>query len=410
MILTCGEALIDVFVEPGEGLSRPAVFTAGGSPFNTALALARQGAAAGFFGGLSNDRFGMMLRGILDAEGVAHDLAPALPNKTTLSIVSRDRDGHPSYDFRGVGGADLALTWDAVPAQLPAACRAVALSSYPLVLDPVRDAMRGIAQLAARDRVVSIDINYRPSLVGDRHVWAERFAPYETLATIMKASEEDVALAYGGERTAENAAAHWLDRGAALVLITRGARGASVFSPGRQFDMDAPAVTVSDTVGAGDCFHAGFLAALDRQGALSRPAVTMLSDNALRSALAWAITTASLNVTRRGTNPPHRHEIEAALAVPTTRRVKPGARWRACLKTPIALRSSAPRMKAYCSIIRKARLIQRPWRSCCDWLKSTTSQTSAMRCLQARSLITQNGGPCCTALYAAARILMQRRR
>lgn len=319
MILTCGEALIDVFVEAGEGLSRPAVFTAGGSPFNMALALARQGVSAGFFGGLSSDSFGTMLRDILASEGVVHALAPTLSNKTTLSIVSRDAQGYPSYDFRGVEGADIALTRQHVPAMLPATCHAVALSSYPLVLEPVRHAMLGMAQLAARDRLVSVDVNYRPALVGDRTLWAERFAPYETLATIVKASEEDVALAYGGERSAEAAAAHWLDRGAALVLITRGERGASAFSSGRRIDVDAPAVNVIDTVGAGDCFHAGFLAALERQDALSRPALATLGDDKLRSALAWAVTTASLNVARQGTNPPHYHEIEAALAALTTR-------------------------------------------------------------------------------------------
>lgn len=319
VILTCGEALIDVFVEPGEGLSRPAIFAAGGSPFNMALALARQEIAAGFFGGLSSDGFGGMLRGILDSEGVTHALSPTLPNKTTLSIVSRDAQGHPSYDFRGAQGADIALDQSHVPAALPATCRAVALSSYPLVLEPVRAAMLGMAQLAARDRLVSIDVNYRASLVGDRRLWAERFAAYETLATIMKASEEDVALAYGGERSVEAAAAHWLDCGAALVLITRGERGASAFSPGRRIDIAAPSVAVADTVGAGDCFHAGFLAALDRQNALSRPALATLGDDKLHSALAWAVTTASLNVARQGTNPPHYHEIEAALAAPTTR-------------------------------------------------------------------------------------------
>lgn len=319
VILTCGEALIDVFVEPGEGLSRPAIFTAGGSPFNMALALARQGVSAGFFGGLSSDGFGAMLRDILSREGVAHDLAPTVPNKTTLSIVSRDSQGHPSYDFRGTQGADIALDRDHVPAALPVACHAVALSSYPLVLEPVRAAMLGMAQLAARDRLVSVDVNYRPALVGDRALWAERFAPYEALATIMKASEEDVALAYGGERSAEAAAAHWLARGAAMVLITRGERGASAFSPGRRIDLDAPAVSVIDTVGAGDCFHAGFLAALERQDALSRPALATLGDDILHSTLAWAVTTASLNVARQGTNPPHYHDIEAALAAPTTR-------------------------------------------------------------------------------------------
>ena len=43
------------------------------------------------------------------------------------------------------------------------------------------------------------------------------------------------------------------------VVIKRGAAGASVLARGERFDVPAPAVTVCDTVGAGDAFNAGFL-------------------------------------------------------------------------------------------------------------------------------------------------------
>jgi len=314
VILTCGEALMDVFLQQADGLARPAVFAMGGSPFNVAVALARQGAKTGFFGGLSDDAFGRMLRGILDAEGIDHTLSPPLPYKTTLSIVSRDAMGHPSYDFRGHEGADIMFGASHVPATLSNAYRAIVLSSYPLVAEPVRHAMLGMAELAARDRLVSIDVNYRPALVGSASIWAERFAPYEFFATIMKASEEDIALAYEGRRTPEEAAAHWLARGAALVLITRGAKGASAYTAGGSLHAAAPRVAVVDTVGAGDCFHAGFLAALDRLGALSRAGLETLSGESLKACLNRAIASASLNVTREGTNPPTAAEIDTALA------------------------------------------------------------------------------------------------
>lgn len=313
MILTCGEALMDVFLQQADGLARPAVFAMGGSPFNVAVALARQGVRTGFFGGLSEDAFGRMLRGILDAEGIDHTLSPPLPYKTTLSIVSRDAMGHPSYDFRGHEGADIMFGASHVPATLPNAYRAIVLSSYPLVVEPVRHTMLGIAELAARDRLVSIDINYRPALVGSASIWAERFAPYELFATILKASEEDIALAYEGRRTPEEAAAHWLARGAALVLITRGAKGASAYTASGSLHAAAPRVAVVDTVGAGDCFHAGFLAALDRLGALSRNGIEALSAKNLQACLIRAIAAGSLNVTREGTNPPTAPEIDAAL-------------------------------------------------------------------------------------------------
>jgi len=47
VILVCGEALVDLFVDgPAEGGGLPATAVAGGSPFNVAVGLARLGAPA----------------------------------------------------------------------------------------------------------------------------------------------------------------------------------------------------------------------------------------------------------------------------------------------------------------------------------------------------------------------------
>ena len=58
MILCCGECLIDML--PRESAAGEPAFApyAGGAVFNTAIALGRLGAPAGFFGGLSTDLFG----------------------------------------------------------------------------------------------------------------------------------------------------------------------------------------------------------------------------------------------------------------------------------------------------------------------------------------------------------------
>ncbi|TIU16886.1 MAG: carbohydrate kinase, partial [Mesorhizobium sp.] len=62
MILCCGEALIDMLprtTTEGEPAFAPYV---GGAVFNTAIALGRLGAPAGFFSGLSSDLFGGQFR------------------------------------------------------------------------------------------------------------------------------------------------------------------------------------------------------------------------------------------------------------------------------------------------------------------------------------------------------------
>ena len=77
--------------------------------------------------------------------------------------------------------------------------------------------------------------------------------------------------------------------------------------------MPAPSMPVVDSVGAGDCFHAGFLAALSDRRVHTRAALLALSDDDLRDCLRWAVTAASISVTRQGADPPFRAEIAAAL-------------------------------------------------------------------------------------------------
>ena len=48
------------------------------------------------------------------------------------------------------------------------------------------------------------------------------------------------------------------------VVVKRGRKGATVFTADHDFDLPAPAVDVTTTVGAGDTFDGGFLAALMR--------------------------------------------------------------------------------------------------------------------------------------------------
>ena len=70
MILSCGEALIDML--PRTSTEGEACFApyAGGAVFNTAIALGRLGAPSAFFSGVSNDMLGEILADTLNASKV----------------------------------------------------------------------------------------------------------------------------------------------------------------------------------------------------------------------------------------------------------------------------------------------------------------------------------------------------
>ena len=71
----------------------------------------------------------------------------------------------------------------------------------------------------------------------------------------------------------------------------------------------ATKVTVADTVGAGDTFNAGVLAALHEAGALTKAALAALPDAVLDTALSLGTRAAAVTVSRAGANPPWRDEL-----------------------------------------------------------------------------------------------------
>ncbi|MDO7685812.1 MAG: PfkB family carbohydrate kinase, partial [Loktanella sp.] len=98
MILCAGEALIDML--PRQSTSGENAFAplAGGSVFNTAIALGRLDAHVQFFSGLSSDLFGDVLRAELTASKVDSSPASISDRPTTLAFVKLT-NGHASYAF-----------------------------------------------------------------------------------------------------------------------------------------------------------------------------------------------------------------------------------------------------------------------------------------------------------------------
>jgi len=156
MILVCGEALIDMFVHntpDGELVTQPVM---GGSPYNVAIGLARLGTRTGFLGGLSKDAFGVALTRLLEKEGVDLRYSPRLDNPSTLSIVSLDAAGVPTYRFIGEGAADRALTVADLPASLPADVAALTFGSLSLGVEPNGSTMLALAQREKGKRGISV--------------------------------------------------------------------------------------------------------------------------------------------------------------------------------------------------------------------------------------------------------------
>ncbi|GKY89287.1 carbohydrate kinase family protein [Sinisalibacter aestuarii] len=300
MILCCGEALIDMLPrETGAGERAFAPY-AGGSVFNTVIALGRLGIGTGFFSGLSTDLFGQILTDTLAASHVTSDLAIRSDRPTTLAFVTLT-DGQARYAFYDENTAGRMLTPDDLP-ELPEDVTALFFGGISLPPDPCGLAYETLMLREAARRVTMIDPNIRPSFITDEPGYRARIGRMLAAADIVKISDED--MDWLGTDAASLRAG-----GAKLVCVTEGAKGVTAHFAAGTLSVAARRVEVVDTVGAGDTFNAGLLAGLERAGLLTKAALAGLTAEALRPALELGNAAAAVTVSRAGANPPWEHEL-----------------------------------------------------------------------------------------------------
>ncbi|HDR27264.1 carbohydrate kinase family protein [Rhodovulum sp.] len=306
MILCAGEALIDML--PGRTAAGESAFVPhpGGSVFNTAIALGRLGAPTGFFSGLSEDPFGRMLDRALIASGVDAGFAIRSARPTTLAFVALD-DGQASYAFYDENSAGRMLAAADLPA-LSDRIEAVFFGGISLAVEPCGSAYQALMLREAGARVTMLDPNIRPGFAADEAALRTRLAAMVAAADIVKLSLDDLRWLLGPGDAAELARG-LLERGPKLVVLTLGADGARAFARTAQAEIPARPVELVDTVGAGDTFNAGLLAALRAGGHLSKAGLGCLSHAALVGALDLASRAAAVTVSRAGANPPWREEL-----------------------------------------------------------------------------------------------------
>jgi fructokinase len=307
MILSCGEALIDML--PRDTVAGEPAFApyAGGAVFNTAIALGRLGAPSGFFTGLSTDLFGQILDQTLAASDVDTALCARSARPTTLAFV-RLVNGQATYAFYDENTAGRLLSVEDLP-DLPARIDTLFFGGISLVNDPAATAYETLqARANAAGRVTMIDPNVRPGFIQDAEAYRARIDRMITAADIAKLSDEDLHWLYGDGHPDDLARAI-LAKGPRVVFITEGAKGARAVTATQDRFIAAPKVTVADSVGAGDTFNAGVLAALHLHRSLTKAGVAALPDSTLDAALTLGTRAAAITVSRPGANPPWSREL-----------------------------------------------------------------------------------------------------
>jgi fructokinase len=307
MILSCGEALIDMLPRTstlGEPCFAP---YAGGAVMNTAIALGRLGAPSGFFSGLSTDMLGEILTQTLEASKVDTSFCARSGRPTTVAFVKLV-NGQATYAFYDENTAGLMLSQDQLPT-LPDSVDTLFFGGISLVNDPAASTYAALQARECARRVTMIDPNIRLGFIaGKEAAYRARIEGMIAKADIVKLSDEDLAWVMGDGDIA-TLARQILARGPKVVFITEGAKGARAITATQDRFVAAQKITVADTVGAGDTFNAGVLASLHAAGALTKARLSALSDAELDAALSLGTRAAAVTCSRPGANPPWAHEL-----------------------------------------------------------------------------------------------------
>ena len=300
MFTVVGEALVDLVGQPPQFTAH-----AGGSPYNVAITLARLGEQVSMVARTGRDVFGELLEGKARDSGVAFDRWQVVDEPTALAVASLDEHGSASYDFYLDGTAGLG--WDDSLVDLVPSGGVLHLGSIASWRAPSAGVLQALQRRAYdAGALVSYDPNVRPMLIADPKLARASVERCVGAAHLVKASDEDIAYLYPDVAPAE-VAARWCGLGARAVVVTLGSEGAVAFGEGGELARQPGVpITVVDTVGAGDSFTGGLLAAVGAATPAEVPGRVV-------AALASAVAVSAMTCERAGADPPTRAEVDERL-------------------------------------------------------------------------------------------------
>ncbi|MGH7142901.1 MAG: carbohydrate kinase family protein [Planctomycetota bacterium] len=260
-----GSAVLDALCGPIAAFPVPRVqtqvnaehidFQPGGGAVNTSLALAQLGIETAIFTRVGADMSGRFLKEELARRGVhvgALELVPG--GQTPFTFVAIHPGGDRSFVHTpGVNRTSRIADFD--PADL-LSCGVLVYQD--LFVQPAMDgapAAELLARARARGVVTVLDECWG---LGPKKELLEPCLPH---VDFFLPSFDDLLALYPAAAPADMLAKlHGL--GAATVVLKMGAQGCILSHRGRQTPLAAQAGAIVDTTGAGDCFDAGFVAAL----------------------------------------------------------------------------------------------------------------------------------------------------
>ena len=295
-VLVLGDANVDLVIplseqSNGSPIPRDSALElhGGGTAANVAVALARLGVKTSFIGTVGDDGYGRWVLNDFRNEGVDTGETYLVQDAFTSMVMALIYpDGEREiYVWPDKGGAHTKLGPPAIKPEIFESTSWLHTTGLCLREETVRSAQLKAMELA-RDAglTVSLDLNLRLESWGLDSSLRKVFDHAIDLSQVVFGSGIEEIIPFTGKGTIQDGA-EMLSAGKRVVIARQGNEGALVVSPDDLFSSSAFEIEVVDTLGAGDAFNGGFIAA-------------RLADKDLREAARWGNAAAALKIGKRG--------------------------------------------------------------------------------------------------------------
>lgn len=309
--LILGEVLIDLFSGPVDRATRgmrsfPFEGVPGGAPCNVAVNLAVRGLPVSLVTGFADDPLGRELREMLKERGIDLAHAPVFPqSRTPTATVISLPGGDRTFRLYLQGSCLEKLTPELLTDGMLEGADWVHFGSVIMAFRGPNELTHALtAKAREQGLITSYDVNVRADLWSESDVDPSTMVEILQYVDVLKVSDED--LGWMAERFGDafGRPDALIEKGPALVALTRGADGAVLFSREARVEIEAPKVSVVDTTGAGDAFMAGLIYSLKQHEVRSRENLKAVSTAVLQAVGQYASEAAGQILVRRGALPP----------------------------------------------------------------------------------------------------------
>jgi fructokinase len=213
-----------------------------------------------------------------------------------------DTAGGASYEFLidGTATFDFAASW--LPDPYRYQPQVLHIGTLVTVIEPGASELYDWAMQVAELAPIVFDPNIRPSVMPDRDLYEAAVEKWAALSAVIKVSDDDLAWLFPGQAI-DDVANRWISDGVFLVVVTKGANGLVGYTSDGRVEVPGVKVDVVDTVGAGDTVGAIVVEAMLTHGLVA------LRGDLLRGVLTRAAAAAAITCSRKGAQPPYKHEL-----------------------------------------------------------------------------------------------------